>query len=203
VTRRRVDTDCALTPRPESRHQSGLYSSARFVDVTGWLGGYNFHLGMGPAGVRRALPSKPREKHKALRDPFGPSLPPRAICCIRRELGTGTGDKKRTGKANGIFGPNHRSISVPRHLWHRHGHGRAWLLPKAVKARANNSSGPYKFDPDSNVGDPCRLERNRRLMIQGYHGLANPPISNKYCTRALQLACGAGEPSDSHIVAID
>ena len=43
VTLGGVDTDALNAKTLESRHQSGLYFIGEVVDVTGWLGGYNFH----------------------------------------------------------------------------------------------------------------------------------------------------------------
>lgn len=43
VTLGGVDTDCLQAKTMESRSQSGLYFIGEVVDVTGWLGGYNFH----------------------------------------------------------------------------------------------------------------------------------------------------------------
>ena len=43
VTLGGVDTDDLQAKTMESRGQSGLYFIGEVVDVTGWLGGYNFH----------------------------------------------------------------------------------------------------------------------------------------------------------------
>lgn len=47
VTLGGVDTDGLHAKTLESRHQSGLYFIGEVVDVTGWLGGYNFHWAWG------------------------------------------------------------------------------------------------------------------------------------------------------------
>jgi predicted flavoprotein YhiN len=42
VTLGGVDTDGLSSSTMQSRHVPGLYFIGEFVDVTGWLGGYNF-----------------------------------------------------------------------------------------------------------------------------------------------------------------
>jgi len=42
VTRGGINTDALSSRTMESRHAPGLYFIGECVDVTGWLGGYNF-----------------------------------------------------------------------------------------------------------------------------------------------------------------
>ena len=48
----------------------------------------------------------------------------------------------------------------------------------------------YCFDPDTTIAILAGFSHNRRVMIQGYHGTGNQPISSKWQRVLIGLACG-------------
>ena len=51
VTRGGVKTDEVSSKTMQSNMQEGLYFIGEVLDVTGWLGGYNFHIRHGPVAL--------------------------------------------------------------------------------------------------------------------------------------------------------